>query len=82
MAGIGALGIVLVVLQAGVGYGVYRTLTAGTRAVATICGIIAAGLGLVSLVVAGLLLTLVLDFVILFSATLAGGRFERRPTAR
>ena len=70
MPAISLLGIVLFVLQVGVGYHLYRSLASSGNGSGMLIGAMVTGVGIASLFIFGIIPTLVLDFVLLLISAL------------
>jgi len=70
MPAISLLGIVLFVLQAGVGYHLYRSLSSSGNGSGMLIGAMVTGVGIASLFIFGMIPTLALDFVLLLISAL------------
>lgn len=76
MPAISLLGIVLFVLQAGVGYHLSRSLASSSNGSRMLIGVLVTGVGVASLFEFGMILTLALDFVLILISTLLSHQFN------
>ncbi|MBZ6494098.1 hypothetical protein [Natrinema longum] len=82
MPGLALFGLVVIVLQFGIGYHVSQSLAAAGRVSGVLAGVIAAVAGIVVLFRYGILATLVFDFLLLVVSALLRDHVDRRPAAR
>ncbi|PCR91126.1 hypothetical protein [Natrinema ejinorense] len=82
MPALSLFGLVVIVLQFGIGYHVSQSLAAAGSVSGVLAGVIAAVAGIVVLFQYGILATIVVDFLLLVVSALLRDRVDRRPAAR